>query len=185
MAGMGFDLTVLLRTVFDEGNFNLPTLRRTCIDLYDTHYPGFFAPFKSRKDFGLSLLAPIGAPLALGIITALLGAASALSAAICVTSLITTGVCAAVQKNDARDDALSLFVLSGLITIALPLFAVLTSVLTVAALIVPLVSLVTRMGASVVNGIGKAISTCCTRKDDELEDSSSLEVNTIISASLS
>ncbi len=184
MAGIGFDLAALLRSVFDEGNFNLPTLRRTCINLYDTHYPGFFAPFKSGKDFGLSLVAPIGAPLAFGVITALLGAASAISATICVTSLITTGVCAAVQKNDARDDVLYLFVLSGLCTIALPLFAVLTSVLTVAALIVPLVSLVTRTGASIVNGIGNVISTCCTKEDEEFGDSNSTELGFVSTPSV-
>lgn len=179
MADVEIDLSMLARFILDEGNFNLPTLRRKAIELYDNYYPGFFAPFKSGRDFGLSLAAPIGIPLVLGTITALLGVASVISATICVTSLITMGVCAVLQRNNARNEALSLFVLSGFATMALPLFVVLTSVVTVAALIVPLVSLVSRTGATIVHGISNVISTCCTKNDEVLEEGISTELDTV------
>ena len=150
-----------IRSFIDE-NFDRAQLQRTAAQ-YLRNHPSFFAPYKSGLDFIETLKYPIVIPLAGSLLTGLLGAASAISAAVCVCSLAAAAIAAASGKTDTRNTALSAAALTGLLTFVAPLLTALAAVLTVLLTAAALVQCVTRTGATIVSPIVKAIQSGCSR----------------------
>jgi hypothetical protein len=122
--------------------------------------PGFFTPFTSWQDFGVSLVIPVFTSLGLGIISSLLSVASAVSGAVCLASLVTAGIVAAARKTDARNSALSVAAITGIITVVAPFISAIAAILVVVTTAVALTHLLTRTGATIVSSIDTAIQSC-------------------------
>ncbi|BCA94812.1 hypothetical protein TUM19329_11730 [Legionella antarctica] len=137
---------------------------------YLKNRPGFFTPYNSISDFDETLAAPVVAPAGFAIATGLLGVASALAASVCVTSFLAAGFAAALGKNGARDEALTVGVVSGIIALAAPLLAALSALTIVLSFLATTAYLVTRSAATVGSAIAKgatALTECFHDHDDE------------------
>lgn len=132
--------------------------------------PGFFTPYRSLKDFGGTLAAPIVTPLALGLIAGITAIGAALGTIAIAGSLLVAAGAGVVGlfNKDAKEtakDALTIAAIAGIVTAAC---TVLTAALAViAAISTPLLiaSIFTRGGASVVSAVSDCFASCS--KDSE------------------
>ena len=139
---------------------------------YIVRSPGFFTPYRSVGDFVSTAAAPVVVPTCFAVLTGLLGLASGLSAAVCVTSFAAAGIAAAAGNHDARDGALIVGVMTGLLAVAAPLLAAVAALAVVASFLAATVRLVNRTGATVVSAIGSgvcALTQCCRSEEDNHE----------------
>ncbi|MCL9682674.1 hypothetical protein [Legionella maioricensis] len=172
----GFELPQVMSTLDAAAVRATATARE-----YVSSSPGFFTPYRSAGDFAKTVAAPVVCPISFAVITGLLGVASGIAAAICITSFAAAGIAAAAGNQDARNSALSVGVICGFAAVAAPLLAAAFALCIVASLIMTAAALVTRTGATVVNGVAngvKALSQCChseeNHHDNEMTTSHSL-----------
>ncbi|KTD11887.1 hypothetical protein Lgra_1345 [Legionella gratiana] len=141
--------------------------------------PGFFTPYRSLKDFGGNLVAPVVLPLTLGLVAGVTAIGAALGAITIAGSLLFAagaGVVGLFNKSakETAKDALVVAAIAGVVTAAC---AVLTAALAViAAVSTPLLiaSIFTRGGATVVSAVSDCFSRCFPKseapKHDEVEE---------------
>jgi len=121
--------------------------------------PGFFTPYKSGTDFAFSAAAPIIAPVVFGTFSAILGAVSVISTAASISSLFIAGAAALAGNEDLTDNALTVAAFAGILAAITPIFAALSALAAAFFLVTSCVSLVTRTGATVVNGVGSLFNS--------------------------
>jgi hypothetical protein len=95
----------------------------------------------------------------LGVISALLVPGTAIAAAVCVGSFVTSGIAAMARKTEIRDFSFKLAVFTGICTLIAPLVAALAAILAVISLPLALATIATRTGATIVHSIGNAIKS--------------------------
>lgn len=147
-------------------NINVEKIKKKTTE-YLKSCPGFFTPFSSAADVAATVVAPVIAPLGLGTITALLAVASALSAAVCISSLAVAGIGAIADQTDVRNSSLTVATISGIIAVVAPLVSVIAALLAVVASSVALTYLLSRTGATIVSSIDKAVQFCFSKEKVE------------------
>ncbi|WP_045105013.1 hypothetical protein [Legionella hackeliae] len=126
-------------------------------DLYNKKVPSFFAPYSSGKDIALSLSAPLYAPFALALGTAVAGVIAALTAVVCAASYLTAGVASVVGKSKFAREVRDIGNFCGMVACVTAILFPCCALLGVISLPYTLAHLTTRTGTTVVS---KFIDSC-------------------------
>ena len=129
------------------------------VQQWQRNTPGFFTPYKSGADFGLSVAAPVIAPVVFGTFSAILASVAVVSTAASISSLFIAGAAALACNDDLTDNALTVAAFAGILAAITPIFAALSALAAAFFLVTTSISLVTRTGATIVNGIGSLVNS--------------------------
>ncbi|VEB39370.1 Uncharacterised protein [Legionella sainthelensi] len=143
--------------------------------------PGFFTPYRSLKDFGGNLVAPVVTPLTLGLVAGVTAIGAALGAITIAGSLLFAagaGVVGLFNKNakDTAKDALVVAALAGVVTVACTIITAALAVIAAVSTPLLIASIFTRGGASVVSAVSDCFSRCFPKSEAPKHD----EMNEII-----
>ncbi|STY31751.1 Uncharacterised protein [Legionella wadsworthii] len=134
--------------------------------------PGFFSPFNSKKDFGITAASPIALPIAFAFCTA---GATLIAAGAALTSLGSLVFAAGFRLDGFRSEdsldksskALRVAAEAGIIAFLATSAAVAMTILTAVIAPLALAYLVTRSGASIHAKVNEGLSCCASHPDEE------------------
>ncbi|KTD56564.1 hypothetical protein Lsan_2724 [Legionella santicrucis] len=141
--------------------------------------PGFFTPYRSLKDFGGNLVAPIVTPVALGLIAGVTAIGAALATITIAGSLLFAagaGVAGLFNRNakETAKDALMVAALSGVVAVACTVITAALAVIAAVSTPLLIASIFTRGGASIVSAVSDCFSRCFPKseapKHDEVDE---------------
>ncbi|KTC92341.1 hypothetical protein [Legionella cincinnatiensis] len=143
--------------------------------------PGFFTPYRSFKDFGGNLVAPIVTPLTLGLVAGVTAIGAALGAITIAGSLLFAagaGVVGLFNKNakETAKDALMIAALAGVVTVACTVITAALAVIAAVSTPLLIASIFTRGGATVVSAVSDCFSRCLPKSEAPKQD----EVNELL-----
>lgn len=135
--------------------------------------PGFFTPFRSKKEFGITATSPLVSPLVFGLIAGGALLAAALGTLTAAGSLIVAGGAGlyGLRNDNAKataTSALGLSALAGIVAAAGALVAAAAAVLAVVLAPIATVYLLTRSAATGVAKINDCISSCGSKEESYL-----------------
>ncbi|ASQ47181.1 hypothetical protein [Legionella clemsonensis] len=118
---------------------------------YTQYVPGFFTPYRSAKDIVLSVGAPLYAPFAFALATALAGTVAALATLICAGAYLTAGASKVVGQSSLAREAWDIGSFCGVIATVAAILLPCSAFLSLISLPYSVAHLTTRSGTSVVS----------------------------------
>jgi hypothetical protein len=130
------------------------------------NHHGFFTPYKSVPDFIDTLIAPVGAPVVLGIASGLFLTGSVIASVATLGAICTAAGAALFDSDYLLIGSLGVLSMAALATGITALVGVALAFATVLSIPYTLIELVTRTAATIISPI---VDACCSEESDESE----------------